>query len=140
MTPKYIILHHSLTKDSRTVSWGAIRDYHTRVLGWRDIGYHAGIELVGTNYEIFLGRMFNDTGAHTHGLNSVALGVCFIGNFDISPVPTEQWKQGVKLVKLLKDIFEIPILHIQGHRDYASYKSCPGKKFDVSQFRKDLLS
>ena len=140
MIPKYIILHHSLTKDSGTVSWGAIRDYHTRTLGWTDIGYHAGIELVGDNYEILLGRMLNVPGAHTKGMNHLSLGICFIGNFDISPVPREQWDKGVQLVKSLKEIFNIPINHVQGHRDYANYKSCPGKQFDMNQFRKALIS
>jgi len=98
-----------------------------------------GIELVRGDYEILVGRMLNTTGAHTRGMNHLSLGICFLGNFDLAPVPSEQWNKGVQLVKALKSIFSIPINHIQGHRDYASYKSCPGKLFDVSRFKKDLL-
>jgi len=140
MIPQYIILHHSLTKDGSTVSWDAIRRYHTQTLHWNDIGYHAGIELIGNTYEVLFGRMLNVLGAHTRGLNSISLGICFIGNFDIATVPVEQWNLGIKLVRSLREIFSIPINHVKGHRDYADYKSCPGKLFDVSQFRKDLIS
>jgi len=137
--PKYIILHHSLTKDSGTVSWGAIRGYHVGVLGWRDIGYHVGVERIRDDYEILLGRMLNVPGAHTRGMNHVSIGVCFMGNFDLAPPSPELWEKGITVVKWIREVFSIPINHVQGHRDYASYKSCPGKKFNVSQFKKDLL-
>ena len=139
MQPKRIIIHHSLTKDSGTVSWDAIRQYHTYVKGWKDIGYHYGIELVNDHYEIMVGRMMDEVGAHTYGHNSDSLGICFIGNFDIAPVPPAQWGLGVQLAGSLCNILHIPYGGITGHRDYAS-KSCPGKLFNMDEFRADVNS
>jgi len=140
MNPEYIILHHSLTKDGGTVSWDAIRRYHTNTLRWRDIGYHFGIELVGKHYEILTGRMMNEKGAHCKqdSMNSRSLGVCFVGNFDIAPPPKEMWELGVKFVKSLIEVFRIAPSRIYGHNLFAHYKSCPGKYFDVDQFVDDI--
>lgn len=140
MIPKRIILHHSLTADSQTVSWNAIRRYHTEVLGWNDIGYHFGIELVGDRYEVLVGRMLNEVGAHTKGQNGDSIGICFIGNFDMSEVPPEQWRLGVRLVAGLCETVGNPRISadmIFGHCSFSA-KSCPGKKFNVAAFAEQV--
>ncbi|MCT4507352.1 MAG: peptidoglycan recognition protein family protein [Tepidibacter sp.] len=125
--PNKIIIHHSLTKDSKTVSWEAIKRYHINNQGYRDIGYHWGIELVKNEYKVFKGREEWEVGAHTRGANTNSIGICLVGNFDNSEPPKEQL---YKLIVLIKDIYsrygELPIYT---HNHFASYKSCPGRKF-----------
>jgi len=138
-----VILHHSLTRDSGTVSWGDIRRYHVTPppdgMGLVDIGYHAGIELIESgghslNYEILTGRMWNVQGAHTRGQNKDSLGICFVGNFDIVVPPDDLLKAGAKVVALWLHLFDIPVTNIFGHKDFAD-KSCPGVLFDINKFR-----
>ena len=42
----HIMIHHSATEDSQTLSWQAIRRFHMTDPEhlWADIGYHAGVE------------------------------------------------------------------------------------------------
>lgn len=148
---RFIILHHSLTKDSGTVSWDAIRHYHKHVRKWDDIGYHFGVELVGETYQYMLGRHVRENGAHTKalGMNSLGLGVCLVGNFDVAPVPIDQWNKALWLCKWLCDGFDIEEHNVLGHREVGAmigkdwkageFKSCPGKNFNLNRFRTDLL-
>ncbi len=140
MKPSYIILHHSLTADSETVSWGAIRNYHVKTLHWSDIGYHYGIELIKDKHEILVGRMMDEPGAHCrqNGMNRHSLGICFIGNFDHETPPLEMWMLGLDLVNTLMKVFNIPRDNIYAHRELATYKSCPGWRFNINKFRNSV--
>ncbi len=134
---KSIIIHHSLTKDSSTVSWSAIRDYHVHTLKWSDIGYHFGIEQISNRYEVLAGRPLDIPGAHTKGKNKTAIGVCCVGNYDIT-------KPSIVMIKLLAKhlaglcyVLKIPPTAIKAHRDFAK-KSCPGNKFDMDYLRAEV--
>ena len=136
--PIKIIAHHSLTKDSATVSWGAIRKYHTQTLGWSDIGYHAGVELVKSGadlyFEVLMGRMWDIPGAHTRGHNNDSLGICFIGNFDNYFPEQKLLMTGAKVISLWLKLFDLKIEDIYPHNHFAQ-KSCPGSFFDLNNLK-----
>jgi hypothetical protein len=138
MVPKYIVLHHSLTRDSGTVSWQAIRRYHMDK-SWSDIGYHYGLEIVNDRYEILLGRMGDQRGAHCIGLNQKSLGIMFCGDYTHRSPPPELWSLGIKLVKYLIAIHDIPVRNVLGHREWDQDRTCPGRTFDLGRFKTDLL-
>lgn len=139
MIPKNIIIHHSLTEDGKTVSWNNIRNYHIS-LGWRTIGYHYGIELIDDDYEILVGRMMNENGAHCvqQKMNSRSIGICCVGNFDSNLVPARQWLLCLTLVRALVDVLRLSVDQVYGHNEFASYKSCPGKNWSMDKFRSEL--
>ena len=147
MNPQYICVHHSLTKDGTVVDWDAIRRYHKEVNGWTDIGYHYGIERVGTGLAIQIGRPESQPGAHTKEMhmNLKSIGICVVGNFDLAP-------PGLEIMRFLADIcrrkvaeYGIPFNAILGHREVGlmagfdwkkgQYKSCPGKHFNMDLLR-----
>ena len=133
-----IILHHSLTKDSVTVSWGAITNYHINHNGWDDNGYHFGIELINNRYEILVGRMLNIRGAHCRNHNEGSIGICLIGNFNETYIPANQWDLALRLCRSLMDIFFLTPKDVYRDRDFHSRKTCPGKNFNIYEFRRQL--
>ncbi len=146
MIRRFIMVHHSLTADSGSVSWAAIEKYHKETNGWRDIGYHAGIELVGSEaefgaaaYQAMIGRPVHaQASACPQGdMNSVALHVCLVGNFDLAAPPALMLERCARRIILpWMTEFSIPADRIVGHRDYNPAKSCPGTKFDLDTLRR----
>jgi len=139
-----VVLHHSLTKDSGTVSWGAIRRYHTtpkpQGMGMLAIGYQYGIDLVGDAYETMVGRMEEETAAAAPGANQNGIHICLVGNFDVEPVPAAQMKSAVTLAASICRRWQIQPSQIFGHRDFNAAKSCPGNLVDLKQFRADVAA
>jgi len=137
MIPEKIIIHHSLTNDSQTVSWSAIRRYHIEENGWADIGYHYGVELIDDHYEVLMGRPELMAGAHCVGHNADSLGICFVGNYDLAPPPFAMMKRAVEVFYPIMRRLVIPPENVFGHRDF-SQKTCPGAQFPLKRFRDAL--
>ncbi len=134
----YIMIHHSLTKDQQVVDWKAIKKYHIEVRGWRNIGYHYGVEKVNGVYQVMLGRDLNIPGAHCkeENMNRRSVGVCVVGNYDKKKPPLALLKfLACAVVLPLMRQFRISVCNIVKHREYATYKSCPGAMFDVQLLR-----
>jgi len=136
---RYIVIHHSATRDGETMSWPAIRRFHTTPppdgRGWADIGYHIGIEQIAQTWEVFIGRPWTVAGAHAPGRNSDSLGICLVGDFDQTAVPAQQWAAAVRLVRWLRGRFTVPVDRVVGHREVQKGRTCPGRYFDLAAFR-----
>ena len=139
MTPTHIILHHSGTVDTNTLTWGILRKNHQAVYEGAEHPYHYGIELVRDSYEILLGRMPDLKGAHcrSQGMNRMSIGVCLVGDFDKNTVPLNQLTKAQELVRYLIRKHHIPNIGVLGHREVKT-TSCPGRFFDLGTFRSSL--
>jgi len=140
-----IIIHHSLTADNTTVEWDAIKRYHMQEKGWRDIGYHWGLEKVGTEYVYRTGRSMEQDGAHAKDFNKRGIGICLVGNYDLADPHPRAWEMLKTLCKKLMSTFQIPAIRVIGHRETYILlkkpveKTCPGSRFDLERLRKELL-
>lgn len=134
----HLVVHHSLTKDSGTVSWDAIRRYHMEVRGWRAPAYHLGVEFIGDHYEMLVGRplSWSASAAREQRMNHLGIHVCFVGNYDERQPPAEMLAFALPHLAAICDLVGIQVdrEHVIGHRDVTPWKSCPGKMFDMDLF------
>lgn len=140
--PGAIILHHSATDDGPADHWQAIRRYHMEERGWRDIGYHYGVERVGDRVVVQYGREPHVQGAHAKGHNRNSLGVCMVGNFQEHRPPPEILDATVQLLKALMRVYDLEPRQFLGHREIMppGYTECPGRAVDMVEIREILAS
>lgn len=100
-----------------------MQTFHIESRGWDDIGYNF---LVGGDGAVYVGRGWNDQGAHTRGHNRNSICIAFIGTFNKIAPPERQIRaaqklieEGVKLKKL------IPEYQLYGQRQLIPSES-PG--------------
>lgn len=112
--------------------------------GWSDIGYHYGIEKVRGKATLQYGRRVNKTGAHVRGMNKNTIGICVVGNYDRKAPPKYLLDKLEPLVRQLQREFKVPSKNVIGHWEAQRLqglppekrKSCPGRLFDMSYFRR----
>jgi hypothetical protein len=93
-TLQQVHVHHAASGNNYTEADvpGLLRGfyrYHTKNLGWSDIGYNFLVDKWG---RIWVGRYGGPAklvrGAHTLGFNATSTGICVIGNYDTAaPTP-----------------------------------------------------
>jgi uncharacterized small protein (DUF1192 family) len=92
------------------------------------VGYHYFIAKDGTVTQT---RKHEEEGAHTLGMNSKSIGVCFAGNFDAT-LPTEA-QMGAWRVLYASLLRQYPNIPTYPHRKYAT-KTCHGKLLKDDHF------
>jgi len=138
---QYLIIHHSLSEDGKTLNWPAIVRWHVKNNHWSDVGYHVGIENVGAgNAVVSWGRPLQFVGSHCkeQSMNFRSWGLCVVGNYDDKVPPKCVWDASVQTAAILCLAGNIRISNILPHTDFAKYKSCPGRSFDMGKFRSDV--
>lgn len=130
-----IIMHHTGGTDANPYTDTShhtakiIEDWHLkRFTNSRGLGYHYVIHKDGT---VWAGRPEHVSGAHTLNYNSKSIGICVVGNFDIT-LPTDE--QESALIELVKEIYSRNgKLDIREHREFAK-KTCPGTNIKPGYF------
>jgi len=146
MTPKYIIVHHSVTPKDLPANQAEYsfnnthknRGFPVSSMGWH-IGYHYVIYGSG---ELRQYRRDDEIGAHCkeNNMNYQSIGICLAGNFDEEYPNSAQ----VGVLKLLMSEktkqFMIPLQNIHPHRSFATYKSCYGRLLSDDWARNLLIN
>lgn len=131
--PTVVITHHALSLRTHTVkdvdNWHRARWPGFVSRAGYHVGYHYVIESTGMVTQT---REFDETGAHTIGMNNSSIGVCFMGNFD-KALPTPG--QMAAWYTIYKDIqAKYPGIPTRPHRAFASYKTCHGSLLSDDYF------
>ena len=128
---KYIILHH-VKETGRRYDINEIHQWHlkreTNGEKWAGFGYHFYVDKDG---EIFIGRPVDTIGSHTLNYNSVSVGICFEGDFNVERMTEKQLDAAVLLISILSVGYKNA--KIRRHKDFNKEETCPGKKFPMEQ-------
>ena len=117
---EYIVIHHTASTRDMTVQ--EIHQLHlNQGENWKGIGYHFYIDKQGV---IWRGRPEEMSGSHALDYNSVSIGICLSGNFEIEQPTDNQLKSLSELLQHLKQKYGN--VQVVGHRDLNA-TACPGK-------------
>lgn len=134
----WIVIHHSATATGGAAAF----DKMHRAKGWDELGYHFvignGTDTGDGQVEVGSRWPKQKWGAHAktpdNRYNEHGIGICLVGNFDITRPTARQMASLERLVTYLMKTYHIPPDHILGHRDTKS-TDCPGHNMSVALVR-----
>lgn len=118
-----IVLHHAYATNCTVED---IDRWHKN-RGWCKIGYQFFVRKDGT---IYRGREENAVGAHAYGYNSISIGICAEGNYDVEQMPEAQKNAIIELVTYLKNKYGIT--DVKKHKDLNNTR-CPGANYPFDE-------
>ena len=152
---KMAFVHHTASGNDYTLAdapalMRGVYAYHTKSLGWSDIGYNFLVDRFGTIYEGRYGGMDRGViGAQVFGFNTGSTGISVMGTFTEQEPPAQvvtalerllAWKlsahgldpeRAAKLIcgaaQKFKSGAEVSFPVVAGHRD-ANFTECPGAR------------
>ena len=139
---QYIVVHHSDSEKGCAAAFDAAHKQR----GWDELGYHfvIGNGTESGDGEVEIGpRWFKQKhGAHCKvtghpEYNDVGIGICLVGNFDITHPTEAQMESLARLLRYLMARYNIPISHIYGHGQLKP-TNCPGRHFDYADMRRRI--
>jgi hypothetical protein len=135
----WIVIHHSATPTGGAAAF----DKMHKAKGWDELGYHFvignGTDTRDGQIEVGPRWPKQKWGAHdkTPGnqFNEHGIGICLVGNFDVSHPSAAQMKAVEKLVAYLMKTYHISADHVVGHGETKATE-CPGRFMNVALVRR----
>lgn len=96
INPTHVAIHHGASPNTYTNGEAVVQNYwnyHVNYNGWADIGYNYLVDKYGNLYQGRHNPNMPTTdvrGAHAGAANNDAIGICFLGNLDVTTATTPQ--------------------------------------------------
>ena len=142
---RWIVIHHSATGTGGAAAFDRIH----KAKHWDELGYHFvvgnGTDTRDGQVEVGPRWRKQKWGAHAktpdNRYNDYGIGVCLVGNFDVSRPSWKQIDACAKLVAHLQQTYNIPAERVIGHQMVKNFDrggtstECPGRNLNVAQIR-----
>jgi hypothetical protein len=142
---RWIVIHHSATPNGGASAFDRMhKDKH-----WDELGYHFvignGTDTRDGQVEVGPRWRKQKWGAHAktpdNRYNDYGIGICLVGNFQVTRPTWKQVDAVAKLVAHLQQTYNIPSDRVIGHQMVRHFDrggtstDCPGRNLNVAQIR-----
>lgn len=140
---KYIVIHHSATPNGGARAFDHFHRAKRRMQNGLAYHFVIGNGNGARDGQIEVGTRWKKQirGGHCSNqeMNEVGLGICLVGNFEVTRPTRRQMHALVTLTQYLQNLCEIPDSHVILHREVKQKSTlCPGRKFPADDLRRQL--